>query len=119
MLRLKHVNTIDGHVFQDAREVRIKGAKTITTFLPPVDPVYEEFFTEWVRYLQKAKLLGPDDPLFPPLEIGHKDGEFKVLGFKRAIYRNANAIRKAVRQAFESAGLPTFTPHAFRKTLAK
>ena len=118
-LRLKHVNTIDGYVFQDAREVRTKGSKTITTFFLPVDPVYEEFFIEWARYLQKEKLFGPDDPLFPPLEVGHKDGEFKVLGFHRSIYRNANAVRKVVRSAFEMAGLPSFTPHAFRKTLVK
>ena len=118
-LRLKHVNTIDSYVFQDAREVRTKGSKTITTFFLPVDPIYEEFFLEWVRYLQKEKLFGPDDPLFPPLEIGHKDGEFAVLGFKRQIYSNANAIRKAIKDAFLVAGLPTFTPHAFRKTLVK
>ncbi|MEO0923293.1 MAG: site-specific integrase [Pseudomonadota bacterium] len=118
-LRLKHVNPIDSYVFQDAREVRTKGSKTITTYFLPVDPVYKEFFLAWVGYLQKDKLFGPDDPLFPPLEIGHKDGEFKVLGFQRTTYSNANAIRKAVRQAFETAGLPTFTPHAFRKTLVK
>ena len=118
-LRLKHVNIIDGYVFQDAREVRTKGSKTITTYFLPVDPVYTDYFTKWVLYLQKEKLFGPDDPVFPPLEIGHKDGEFAVLGFKRDIYSNANAIRKAIKQAFQSASLPTFTPHAFRKTLVK
>lgn len=118
-LRLKHVNIIDGYVFQDAREVRTKGSKTITTYFLPVDPVYTDYFTKWVLYLQKEKLFGPDDPVFPPLEIGHKDGEFAVRGFKRDIYSNANAIRKAIKQAFQSAGLPTFTPHAFRKTLVK
>lgn len=118
-LRLKHVNTIDHYVFQDAREVRTKGSKTFTTYFLPVDPAYEAFFVDWVRFLQKEKLFGPDDPLFPPLEIGHRDGEFKVLGFQREIYRNANAIRKVVKSAFEAGGLPTFTPHAFRKTLVK
>lgn len=118
-LRLKHVNIIDGYVFQDAREVRTKNSKTITTYFLPVDPVYTDFFIEWVRFLQKEKLFGPDDPVFPPLEIGHKDGEFAVLGFKRDIYRNTNAIRKAIKNAFQTAGLPTFTPHAFRKTLVK
>lgn len=118
-LRLKHVNIIDGYIFQDAREVRTKNSKTITTYFLPVDPAYTDYFIEWVRYLQKDKLFGPDDPVFPPLEIGHKDGEFAVLGFKRDIYSNANAIRKAIKDAFLTAGLPTFTPHAFRKTLVK
>lgn len=118
-LRLKHVNIVDGYIFQDAREVRTKNSKTITTYFLPVDPAYTDYFIGWVRFLQKEKLFGPDDPVFPPLEIGHQDGEFAVLGFKRNIYSNANAIRKTIKDAFQSAGLPTFTPHAFRKTLVK
>jgi integrase len=118
-LRLKHINIIDGYIFQDAREVRTKRSKTITTYFLPVDPTYTDYFIDWVRYLQKEKLFGPDDPVFPPLRIGHMDGEFAVLGFKRDIYSNANAIRKAIKEAFQTAGLPTFTPHAFRKTLVK
>lgn len=118
-LRLKHVNIIDGYIYQDAREVRTKRSKTITTYFLPVDPAYTDCFIVWVRYLQKEKLFGPDDPLFPPLDMGHKDGEFAVKGFKREIYSNANAIRKVIKDAFLAAGLPTFTPHAFRKTLVK
>ncbi|WP_433990191.1 hypothetical protein [Sulfitobacter sp. TBRI5] len=43
----------------------------------------------------------------------------QVIGFKREIYKSANAIRKVVEDAFIDAGLPTFTPHSFRKTLVK
>ncbi len=118
-MRLKHVNVVDNYVFQDAREVRTKGSKTITTFFLPVDPAYTSNFIAWVQYLQQKRLFGPDDPLFPPLEIGHRNGEFAVLGLKREIYSNSNAIRKAIKNAFQKAGLPTFTPHAFRKTLVK
>ncbi|WP_375230382.1 site-specific integrase [Roseobacter sp. S98] len=118
-LRLKHVNTIDGYIFQDAREVRTKNSKTITTYFLPVDPAYTDYFIEWVRYLQKEKLFGPAAPVSPPLEMGHRHGEFADLGFKRDIYGNANAIRKAIKDAFLAAGLPTFTPHSFRKTLVK
>ena len=57
--------------------------------------------------------------MFPPPEIGHVDREFRVTGLKRATYRNANAIRQAIKAAFIAAGLPIFTPHAFRKTLVK
>lgn len=118
-LRLKHVNLIDGCVYQDAREVRTKNSKTITTFFLPVDPVYTDLFVAWVQYLQKDKLFGPDDALFPPPYVGHVNGEFSVTGLKRDTYRNANAIRQAIKAAFTAAGLPTFTPHAFRKTLVK
>ncbi|MEP4194616.1 MAG: tyrosine-type recombinase/integrase [Aliishimia sp.] len=118
-LRLKHINLIDGYVYQDAREVRTKASKSITTYFLPIDPIYSDCFTEWVRYLQQDKLFGPDDALFPPPEMGHVSGEFRVTGLKRETYRNANAIRQVIRAAFVTADLPTFTPHAFRKTLVK
>lgn len=54
-LPLKYVNTIDGYVFQHAREVRTKGLKTIMTYFLPVDPIYEEFFVGWVCHLHKEK----------------------------------------------------------------
>jgi integrase len=42
-----------------------------------------------------------------------------VVGLKREIYKNANAIRQAIKETFTRADLPAFTPHAFRKTLVK
>jgi integrase/recombinase XerD len=47
------------------------------------------------------------------------DGEFKVVGLKREVYKNANAIRAVIKEACTRADLPPFTPHAFRKTLVK
>jgi integrase len=38
-------------------------------------------------------------------------------GLDRIGWRNAAAIRRIFRQAFERAGLPYFNPHSFRKTL--
>lgn len=118
-LRLKHINLVDGCVYQDAREVRTKNAKTFTTYFMPVDQAFTECFCTWVQYLRTEKLFGPDDPLFPPPEMGVRDGQFAVIGLKRDTYQNANAIRKAIKAAFENAGLPTFAPHSFRKTLTK
>ena len=118
-LRLKHINMIDGCVYQDAREVRTKNSKTITTYFLPVGDDYLACFTAWVVFLRTEKLFGPDDPLFPPLKTGQVDGVLKVVGFERDIYKNANAIRQAIKEAFARADLPAFTPHAFRKTLVK
>lgn len=118
-LRLKHINMVDGCVYQDAREVRTKNAKTFTTYFLPVDAAYQACFDQWVAYLKREKLFGPDDPLFPPPEIKPVDGEFKMVGFKRETYKNANAIRAVIKEAFVQADLPPFTPHAFRKTLVK
>jgi integrase/recombinase XerD len=118
-LRLKHINMIDGCVYQDARDVKTKNSKTITTYFLPVDPEYLACFTAWVLHLKETALFGPDDPLFPPPMNKPIDGAFKVVGLRREIYKNANAIRTVIKEAFTRADLPPFTPHAFRKTLVK
>jgi integrase len=53
-LMLKHVNLFDGHIFQDAREVATKNAKTIDTWFFPVDCAYREFFEEWVGICERS-----------------------------------------------------------------
>lgn len=118
-LRLKHINMVDGCVYQDAREVKTKNSKTFTTYFLPVDPDYLETFQSWMDYLRKDKLFGPNDALFPPPQMGVTNGAFQVAGLKRDTYQNANALRKVIRDAFLRADLPPFTPHAFRKTLVK
>lgn len=62
-LRRKHINLLDGYVYQDAREVKTKGSKTFTTYFLPVDPEYLACFTAWMMHLKDVVLSGPDDPL--------------------------------------------------------
>jgi integrase/recombinase XerD len=111
-LRLKHINMIGGCVYQDARDVKTKNSKTITTFFLPVDEEYLDCFRAWVTYLKQDRLFGATDALFPPPEMKVLDGAFTVAGLKREIYKNANAIRQAIKEAFVRADLPPFTPHA-------
>ena len=118
-LRLKHINLFDGCVYQDAREVKTKASKTITTYFLPIDPEYLKCFKEWVEHLKDVALFGPDDPLFPPAKVKAVDGAFQVVGLMRDTYKNANAIRAVIKEAFQRADLPAFNPHAFRKTLVK
>lgn len=51
-LRLKHINMIDGCVYQDTRDVKTKNSKTFTTFCLPVDPEYMACFKGWVPLRQ-------------------------------------------------------------------
>ena len=119
-LKLKHVNVDLGHVFQDAREVNTKAAKTIMCQFFPVDPAYREFFTEWVRFLRDDKLFGPEDALFPKTKTGYVPGQGLCnLGLAREGYANASPLNAIIRGAFANVQLPQFTPHAFRKTLTK
>jgi integrase len=117
-LRLKHIDLVEGRVFQDGREVRTKNGKTIETWFFPVDPMYRSTFEAWVQYLREERLYGPGDALFPKMDIAAWDGRFTRLGLSREPHANAQKIRAVVRGAFAVAGLPEYTPHSFRKTLA-
>ena len=118
-LRLKRVDLVEGCVYQDARDVKTKFAKTFTTWFLPVDQGYLDCFTGWVNHLRHDLLFGHDDALFPKPQMGHLDGDFAALGLSREIYTNANKIREIIKAAFTTAGLPAFAPHSFRKTLVK
>ena len=116
-LRLKHVDLVQCCVYQDARDVKTKFAKTFTTWFYPVDAAYLQTFRDWVGFLRQDQLFGHADALFPKPLMGLQDGGFACLGLSREIYANAGKIREVTKAAFTSAGLPAFGPHSFRKTL--
>lgn len=79
----------------------------------------EAIVAEWIEYLQTERLWGPDDPLFPATKVKlGQNGYFENGGLDRRRWKDAAAIRKIFREAFERAGLPYFNPHSLRKTLA-
>lgn len=119
-LKLKHVNLAQGLVVQDAREVRTKASKSITTWFFPVGDEVLQIVTDWVAYLRHDALWGNNDPLFPSTRVeAGESRQFKAVGLARAGWSNATPIRRIFREAFTSAGLPYFNPHSFRKTLAQ
>ena len=81
-LRLKHIDLVEGSVFQDGREVRTKNGKTIETWFFPVDPMYRATFEAWVRLSPRGAPLwagrcplsqgggrGSGSPLHPPRAV--------------------------------------------------
>ena len=118
-LSLKHIDLARRRVFQDARDVRTKRAKTITSYFFPVGQDIEVIVTEWVVWLRTVRLFGDDDPLFPATKVARgSDGLFGATGLDQRHWRDASAIRRIFREAFEAADLPRFHPHSFRRTLA-
>ena len=118
-LSLKHVDLDRSRVFQDAREVRTKRAKTIISHFFPVGQDIEVIVTEWVERLRSELLFGDDDALFPATRVVRgADGLFGPSGLRRDHWSNAGPIRRIFREAFEAADLPYFNPHSFRRTLA-
>lgn len=119
-LQLKHVDLIENQVFQDARKVRTKNSKTFYSWFYPVDQMYLICFSNWVNYLRKDMLFGPEDAVFPKPKIEVVEGRgFQLTGLSGETYANANAFRKMIKITFVNAGLHPFFPHSFRKTLTK
>ena len=116
---IKHFDFENRQVFQDAKDVRTKRGKTMLTDFFPVGDDIEAIVRDWITYLKTSKLFGPNDPAFPPSEMGlDANALFSVTGFRRTHWKNADPIRKAFREAFEGASLPYFHPHSIRHTLA-
>lgn len=118
-LRLKHINLIDGYVFQDGREVKTKNAKTITTWFFPMQVDYLKYFSEWVYFLRNEKLFGPEDALFPKPERRLADGKFTFDNLSREFYANSAHVNATFRKAFQNVQMHPYTPHSIRKTLGQ
>lgn len=117
-LRIKHVNLHEKHVFQDGRNVDTKAAKTIDTWFFPVDGTYLECLTRWMTHLREVCLFGPEDALFPKIEVENRNGAFVRKGFSRMPYASGAKLNQIIRNAFAMVQMPEYTPHSFRKTLA-
>jgi integrase len=119
-LKLKHIDIIENVVHQDGREVKTKRRKSFSTWFFPVGDDIRQIMADWVEYLRSVKLWGMDDPLFPATRmVVGASRRFEVAGFDRKHWSNATPIRAIFKDAFERAGLPSYPPHSFRKTLAQ
>ena len=118
-LRLKHINLVDGLVFQDGREVRTKGRKTITTWFFPMHTDYLVCFTSWVTYLRNDKMFGPEDALFPKPKRDLVNGKFVFDTLSRDIYSSGSKVNAVFRKAFEQVQMHPYHPHSVRKTLGQ
>lgn len=119
-LKLKHLDLANRTLFQDARDVKTKRAKTSTTTFFPVGEPFETLVREWARELARDHGLGPDDPLFPATRVGVGEaGVFGVQGLERRPWNGAGSIRKIFHGACAGADLPYFCPHGLRRTLMR
>jgi integrase len=61
-MKLKHLDFAASVVYQDARDVKTKFSKTVTTVFFPVGDDIRQIVEDWVMYLRQDKLWGDDDP---------------------------------------------------------
>lgn len=118
-LRLKHINLVDGLVYQDGREVHTKGGKTITTWFFPMHPQYLVCFTNWVAFLRNDKMFGQEDALFPRPERRLVNGKFVFDTLSRRNYANGAKVNEVFRGAFEQVQMQPYGAHSARKTLGQ
>jgi integrase len=117
-IRLKHVDVDAALVHQDAREVKTKRSKTFPTWFFLVGDWIEKIVVDWIAFLRTEKGFGQEDPVFPKTRtVANAERGFHVDGLDRVPWANGGPVRAIFKQAFESAGLPYFHPHLFRKTL--
>lgn len=113
-LQLRHIDLENRTVFQDARIVKTKNAKTMHTAWFPVGVEIEGIFTSWVKELHDSASTN-SAPLFPRAidPIRHKARPDEVLPLM-----DQGTVRKIIKRACTAVELPYFNPHALRKTLA-
>lgn len=117
-LKLKHFDRRRLMFRQQPEQVATKNSKLIDTFLIPVSPTFEAIFIDWLDYLEKVEMFAPHDPIFPNTQMGQDSHYlFKAVGLQRAHWKTAGSARKIIKEAFEAAGLPKFTPHSFRNMI--
>jgi len=119
-LQLKHLDLPTRTLFQDARAVKTKRAKTIESNFFPVGEPFETVVKDWVDELRRDHRFGPDDPLFPATRMGlGESGLFGPLGIERRHWTTASPIRDIFRRGCAAAGLPYYNPHSLRQTLVR
>lgn len=118
--RLKHVDLEVRHFYQDARDVRTKFSKTISTWFFPVGSLAEEIVVEWINLLRHDLGFRNDDPLFPCTSInGGPQQKFQVDGVNHRHWASTDGLRKCFKAAFAQAGLPYSNPHIMRDVLSR
>jgi integrase len=118
-VRLKHLDLNRRLFRQDAREVATKFGRSFDTYFFPVGDDIRQIVEAWVAYLEQKHQFGPDDVLFPATRQGlGQDGLLCAAGLSREGWADAGPIRKIFKTAFSGAGLPYYSPHRLRDTLA-
>lgn len=119
--RLAHVDMVEGRFRQDARDVRTKASKSFDTWFFPVGDDVRAIVAEWVDERRRIHRAAEEAALFPASRVGidATTRRFGVVGLDDKGWSNASPIRSIFKDAFATAGLPYFNPHALRKTLAQ
>lgn len=119
-LRLGHIDLAQSCVHFDGRTVDTKFGKSCTTAFFPMGSACEQIVRDWIHDLRTQHHFSDSDPLFPKTRVGvGASRRFEALGIDRTPWASPSSAAKIFKQAFIDAGLPPFSPHRVRDTLAE
>lgn len=118
-LRLAHVDLGQRVVHFDGRTVDTKFGKSFSTAFFPVGETFSDTFLAWLAELREIG-FSHTDPLFPKTQVGYcTDRKFGPVGFERAPWSSTGTASKIFKTSFERIGLPPYSPHRVRDTIAE
>lgn len=119
-LKIGHVDLVNACVQFDGRTVNTKFGKTFVTAFYPVGEPAERIVRDWIHELKNDYLFSSSDPLFPKTEVGiGKTRKFQAIGITRKHWSGPSSAARIFKEAFVNAGLPPFSPHRIRNTIAE
>lgn len=119
-LRLAHFDLANACVHFDGKTVDTKFGKTFTTAFFPFGHDVERIVRDWLAELKDIHLFSASDPLFPKTKVAlGQSRRFEAAGICREPWASPSSAAKIFKTAFDDAGLPPFSPHRVRDTLAE
>jgi site-specific recombinase XerD len=119
-LRIGHVDLANSCVHFDGKTVNTKNGKTFTTAFFPLGNDVEAIVSDWIAELKTDHLFSASDPLFPKTRVGiGPSRRFETMGICRESWASPSSVANIFKQAFADAGLPPFSPHRVRDTIAE
>lgn len=119
-LKIGHVDLVNACVQFDGSTVNTKFGKSFTTAFFPIGGGIEHIVRDWIAELKAEHLFSESDPLFPKTKVGvGASRRFEALGICREPWSSPSSAADIFKLAFREAGLPPFSPHRVRDTLAE
>ncbi len=96
--------------------VDTKFGKTIISTLIQFDKGLIKYVVEWAEYLEKDKLFGLANPLFPRSKVEQIKGGLTFISkeVEPVFWKGTGSIREILKKRSTQAGLDYYYPHSFR-----
>ncbi|NOD94070.1 tyrosine-type recombinase/integrase [Ruegeria sp. HKCCD4884] len=119
-VQLRHVDLANRCVQFDGRSVDTKFGKSFTASFFPFGDNVEQIMREWIGELRKDHLFSDTDALFPKTRVAvGPSRRFETMGIAREPWAGPSSAAGIFKKAFINAGLPPFSPHRVRDTIAE